>query len=336
MKHPLSALLLAVAMVTVADAQIAEAPEVIVVTGRLPGPPLWRVSKGDHVLWIFAVLDTVPNEMEWAPTRVAAVIDKTEAYLPLPNVTFAFSPLLLLNPVNVVRGLRLQKKLTHNPDGRRLQDVLPPPLAQRFAVLQAMHFPEDEAFDDLRPAEAANRMTTLVLRQAGLNESPTVVTRPLERLLLGRHDLHRFNTQFDYELSGGYGSLAERAEAMVDSISPLREQECFAWKLHKLEVDVDAMKQRANAWAQGDVAAFRELPRKNTVDDPCFTLMMGTSEENTLLDAVTRSQQQWISLAEEAMARYAVTLAVLDIDDVLSENGLLAQLKARGYAVREP
>ena len=34
----------------VSDAQLAE----VLVVGKQPGPGLWRISKGDHDLWIFA------------------------------------------------------------------------------------------------------------------------------------------------------------------------------------------------------------------------------------------------------------------------------------------
>ena len=44
--------------------------EEVVVTGKRPGPPLWSVSSGDNVLWVFGTLAPVPKKMEWAHESV--------------------------------------------------------------------------------------------------------------------------------------------------------------------------------------------------------------------------------------------------------------------------
>src|SRR5690606_1946748 len=49
--------------------QADESLEVIVVTGRLRGPPLWRVFSGDHVMYIFPRLPVVPEGMDWDSER---------------------------------------------------------------------------------------------------------------------------------------------------------------------------------------------------------------------------------------------------------------------------
>ena len=101
-------------------AEVGETLEEIVVVGRQPGPPMWRVSKGDHVLWIFPHLSPVPKDMIWETDKVAVVIAKSQEAIGLPRVYWTASPLLLLNPVNIFRGLRLAKRLSRNPDGATL------------------------------------------------------------------------------------------------------------------------------------------------------------------------------------------------------------------------
>ena len=55
------------------------------------------------------------------------------------------------------------------------------------------------------------------------------------------------------------------------------------------------------------------------------------------LDALrTELERLWLAEAERALAENLSTFAVLDIVELLRENGLLAQLRARGYEVREP
>ncbi len=97
----------------------ADAPEEIIVTGRQPGPPLWRVQDGDRVLWIFPQLAPVPKGMVWESDKVAAVIAQAQEVLELPNIGADVSPRLYLNPVNLLRGMRLAKRLSRDPAAGR-------------------------------------------------------------------------------------------------------------------------------------------------------------------------------------------------------------------------
>ena len=48
------------------EAQLSE----VLVVGKQPGPGLWRISKGDHDLWIFATLTPLPKQMIWDATEI--------------------------------------------------------------------------------------------------------------------------------------------------------------------------------------------------------------------------------------------------------------------------
>ena len=37
----------------------------VLVTGERPGPAMWKVSKGDHTLWIMGTLSPLPSKMTW-------------------------------------------------------------------------------------------------------------------------------------------------------------------------------------------------------------------------------------------------------------------------------
>ena len=59
----------------VSDALLAE----VLVVGKQPGPGLWRVSKGDHDLWIFATLTPLPRRMMWDATDIEKHIGQSHA-----------------------------------------------------------------------------------------------------------------------------------------------------------------------------------------------------------------------------------------------------------------
>ena len=55
--------------------------EEITVIGRYPGPPLWRVSSGDHALWIFGDLTPVPEGLDWDPRNAERVVERADAVI---------------------------------------------------------------------------------------------------------------------------------------------------------------------------------------------------------------------------------------------------------------
>jgi len=39
--------------------------ETVLVTGVQPGPGMWKVSKGEHVLWVLGTLAPLPKHISW-------------------------------------------------------------------------------------------------------------------------------------------------------------------------------------------------------------------------------------------------------------------------------
>lgn len=52
--------------------------EAMVVRGVQPGPGLWKVSKGDHVLWILGTLSPLPKRLQWQATEVETIIGQSQ------------------------------------------------------------------------------------------------------------------------------------------------------------------------------------------------------------------------------------------------------------------
>ncbi len=111
----------------------AEAPvmETVLVTGEQPGPGLWKVSKGDHVLWILGAWSPLPAGMTWRSKQADELIAQSQEVLttPRPSVELGFFRRLTLLPSLI--GVR------KNADGDKLEDVLPPDLYARWQVLKS-------------------------------------------------------------------------------------------------------------------------------------------------------------------------------------------------------
>ena len=74
-----------VAPAAASTAAVADLP-VVVVTGVQPGPGLWKVSKGDHVLWVLGTLSPLPRAMQWQSREVDEVIGASQQVLLEPSV----------------------------------------------------------------------------------------------------------------------------------------------------------------------------------------------------------------------------------------------------------
>ena len=102
-----------------------------------------------------------------------------------------------------------------------------------------------------------------------------------------------------------------------------------------MEIDLDAIKRRANEWANGRIDEFRAV-QLQTGDNPCAAMFSTSSEGEVLKDLDRQSQEKWLSGAEDGLTHHGTSFAVLDIGDLLNEDGLLSKLAAKGYSVRAP
>lgn len=50
----------------------------VVVNGVTPGPALWKVSRGDHVLWILGVAAPLPKKVKWNSAEVERIIARSQ------------------------------------------------------------------------------------------------------------------------------------------------------------------------------------------------------------------------------------------------------------------
>jgi hypothetical protein len=293
----------------------AEPPEEMIVAGRYPGPPLWKVGSGDNELWIFATLAAVPKDITWGSLAVERVIDRADEVLEPPGLR-AWTR----NPFRWLGLYRHVKKLSRNEDGAELKDVLPPDLYERYVAAKDRYGGRD--LDDQRPAIAAARLYARALDEAGLT-SYRKLNRSIDRLAKNSDA-----TTTETELRMDPEVLLEEAEGLSRSV----EIECFGTILSSIERDLGGIAARARAWAVGDIEALRRADYPDVVAD-CSTFL-GSAEG--LQQAMDSADTKWLAAAERALAANRTTFATLDLGELVRPDGLLARLRERGYEVREP
>ena len=287
----------------------------VVVTGKRPGPPLWKVTNQDNVLWIFGTLDYLPKKLDWDPASVRFILSQSEEYISPPRVTSRE-----LNPIKAISLIRKLNKIQKMPDKKTLQDVLPEELYTRFLESKLNYAPRDNKILSLRPAEAASRLFRAARESVGLSFNRKVsnklrsIARGRGATLISHHD----NSLDPKIFLQGYENIF-----MEDEIS------CMESTLKTIETDLQAMIVRANAWANGDadLLLLLDYPDRRAV---CGESIFDSEEIKIIIE---QTRMEWIKSIEYALTNNNISFANFPMREIVHPDGLLAQLKQQGYVV---
>jgi hypothetical protein len=303
------------------DAAAPEAPEQILVVGQKPGPGMWKVSKDEHVLWIFGTYSPLPIKMDWRSHEVEAVIGRSQEYLapPVTKLEMSYFQTALALPSLI--------GINKNPDDATLRDVLPAEVYARWLPLKEKYLPKNKERD--RPIFVANELFSAAMKQAGLTTS-TDVRMQVEKMV-DQKKLKVTRTVNELKVDNPRQLIKDFKKSQLDDLA------CFSATLKRLETDIDAMRVRANAWAKGDIEAIRKLNFDE--QESCSNVIRNSAvlrEHPAFQGAEERHRAKWLANAEAALARNTSTFAVLSMKDLLDPKGLMAVLAAKGYTVEQP
>lgn len=297
----------------------------MVVTGVQPGPGLWKVSKGDHVLWVLGTLSPLPRDIEWDAKQVEATIAASQEVLFSPSVVVNTDSGFFGNLALIPSALKARR----NPDGKRLQDVVPPSQYARWQVLKARYIGTDRGIEQWRPVFAALELYEEAIKKAGM--SGRGVAGPKVEKLAKQHGVKTTNPVVKITIKNARKVLREFATTTLD------DGDCFARTLDRIESDIGTMRARANAWSIGDIQTLRELPYRNqfTACSAAFS-SAELARKHGVADMSQQLEAKWLDVAEAALGRNRSTFATLPIAELLKRDGYLARLEAKGYVVEAP
>lgn len=295
------------------------------VQGEMPGPGLWRVAKGDHVLWILGTLSPLPAKVEWRSTELEARLAEAGAVINTPGVVVT-SGTSMWRTALVLPSLLSAR---NNPDGATLQDVLSPELYARWASLKPTYLGRDRAVERWRPVFAAEKLQRRAADSVGLKFGS-----PASALV------HNIAEQRKLPLIKPIVSI------VIDDLKPairefkanaLGDTECFERTLRRFETDLDLLRARANAWAVGNVPLLRQLHEADP-ESACLDAVLGAAalQKRGLDDLPGKQRRAWLAAAEQALDEHRISIGLLPISELLKPDGYLADLASRGYVVTAP
>lgn len=306
--------------------------ETMTVSGEQPGPGLWRVSKGTHVLWIVGTQTPVPQKMTWRAKGIEAIVAQSQEVLSAPSMSVSMKQIGWFTALTMLPSALQARK---NPDDAMLKDIVPAELHARWVVLRDKYIDsynindEEKNIEGWRPMFAALELYRKAINKSGLTSASPVW--PVIRDAAKKHNVKITDLKFEPVINEPRAALKEMRSTRLADI------ECFERTVERIETDLAAMRVRANAWARGDVEAIRKLPATDqraaceaAVRNASFMKKLGAE------NAIAQMEALWLNAAESALKNHTVALAVLPIAQIVSKDGYVAKLRARGYAVEEP
>lgn len=299
--------------------------EQVIVSGRVPGPGIWQVRKGGHVLHVVGALTPLPSGLQWETDELRQVLQGSQQYLQFPYLQVDAG-------IGRLRALTMLPSLLNarrNPEGKTLRELVPAEDYARWQVLKARYIGRDSGIERWRPMFASAELYSRAIRRSGMSNR-NVVTATLGNLAkeLG---VEAVETRWVVRIENPRQVLREFSASTMD------DRACFSRTLRRIEQDLGHMVDRANAWAVGDIDMLRQLPA-NSQAEACMDAVSQTAlaERIGISDMQGQIRRRWLQAAEAALARNVSTVAVLPVDMLLARDGVLQQFRSRGYEVIEP
>jgi len=274
---------------------------------HLPGPALWRVTRGDSEVIIVGSLQPLPHLLVWDTTRISNALDGATALLlpPEPKFSVLDSVSLFFN-----RG-------AFELHGQTLSQALPPSERARYEHVLALLHAKPDKYEHMKPAVAGGFLIGDWRRAAGLSDAKPIST--IEKLAETDHVPIRHIGDFD----------AAPFAKIIAQMSPSADLACFDAAMDDIDRESAKAPANAKAWANADLKAIGQS-YTISVFDRC--LMQSPSVQGLLERGMTQGMQA----IEQALQHPGKTVAIIDLNFLLRPNGVLDRLKARGDVITLP
>lgn len=347
--------------------------ETVVIVGEQT-PPLWKLTRKGHVLWILGTFSPQPRNIQLNTQRLDQLIAGAQEVI-LPGPAYVASPGISVM-ANAVKSDR-------NPGGATLQELLPADAYAKWVALRQQYSSGAAMAQSVPKFEwGANNVKWVVLTEPyrggdGIDAlRPTLAWEALRRAAMDRHGLAH------YDIAAGASAIAKKhnvpvrtlragreimfvwnVDPVVESINPKKDDVaevigridygdlgCLMANLDLLEPVIQMRKLQASAWARGDLEGLNKDGGIRLRD--CVTELVaavsggrlpGSIDVEKAQDRYHRAnrdsnkevQRHWMSAVLDAVRKNPVTFSVLPIDRLLAEDGYLAALRDKGFVLEE-
>ena len=296
-----------------AAAEVPQMMEEVVVTGERTGPGLWHVHRDTGDLWILGSMSPLPKGITWRSKQFEQLLATTDQVIVPKPFEIGIARVLWL--------LITERSVLMLGGGRRLKDVMPADLHARFALQRAKYTDDPDKWERYRPIIAAAFLQQAAFHQVGL--STRLDLGAAVRTLAKKHGVR----VEELKVAGVHDVLDA-----LKTMPPATENACVTASLVTVEKDLPRLVDRAQAWATGNIERIRNLHEPTEVD-ACRTAL---DEGVGASDLIAQVRRTWLDRMEKYLRSRGVTVAVVNMDMLLENGGLLQALRDKGYDIDAP
>jgi len=284
--------------------------EELIVNARLPGPAWWKVSDADTTVYVLGVPAMVPKNIEVDHSVLKRRLDGANVLIMGQEAD--------ISVVRIIAMVLGGKKLFLMD--RPMRDTLPPELRERLeARLKIMKKKPDE-MDELKPAFVgfivanAQESGNVSISLGGVNDKIRDLAK--DKSLAKRPRLQQLS---GYSLVGAVKTLAQAPQ-------PLQEL-CLDAGLRQADNGGGGIQRTAEAWARGEV---RQVVSADRGFQRCLASNPSIARE------LRDGRDDAVKAIGSALKTPGKAVAVIELRSLLAQDGVLDQLRAKGFTVTTP
>lgn len=263
-------------------------------------PALYVVRDADSTLYLYGTVHVRPAGEDWGSAAVRNALDASDEVWTEIEIS----------PQADARAQALMARLSAAPADRPLSSWLDAPARARLAALIGRLRVAPAYFESMQPWAAGVALTMIPILQAGFDPE-SGVDRAVDAYADARGKRRRAFESIEEQL----GFLA--------GLSPDLQQQLLLEAIDEAEEGPALLAQLTRAWERGDTNMLDDLVVEDTRDDY-------PELYNVLFK---RRNEVWVDMLMRELAGSGVDFVAVGAGHLVGEDGLVAQLRARGVRV---
>jgi uncharacterized protein YbaP (TraB family) len=284
--------------------------EELIVNARLPGPAWWKVTDADTTVYVLGIPAMVPSDTKAEEGVLRRRLDGANVLIMGQEAD-----------VSVIRlvGLAIGGRKLFVSE-RPMRQTLPPELRERLEARLKIMKEKPDAMDDIKSAFAGFLVANsgeggdISISVGGVTQRIRQIAR--DKVIAKKPRIQNLS---DYSLVGAIKALATAPQ-------PLQEL-CLDAGLRQAESGQGGIKDTARRWAQGQV---REVVSADRGFQRCLASTPSIAKD------LRQGRDDAVDAITKALKTPGKAVAVIELRSLLAQDGVLDQLRAKGFIVVTP
>ena len=283
--------------------------EALVVNARLPGPAWWKVSDADTVVYVLGVPALTPSKLDVDSSVLKRRLDGANVLIMGQEADVSLVRIVAL----ALGGKRYF--ISSTP----MRQTLPPELRARLEARLLASKQKLDSLDEVKPAFAG--FVVANSQDGNLSISVGGVTDTIREIARSKDIADRPRIQ----TLPGY-SLVEAVKTLGTAPQPLQEL-CLDAGLRQAESGEGGIKLLSERWARGEVRAM-------VLADRGFSRCLASTP--SIARELRSGRDDAVAAIAAALGKPGQAVAVIELRSLLAQDGVLDQLRGRGFVVTTP